>query len=358
MITASAGVGAFALIVSTVVGFGFHSFSSDISKGVEGPAGIVIFVLLSSLTTILLVLDDACIGLLRGDLQLRRNTVFAVSKLVLLPILILFWATSSGIELVLAWLAGLGISLLFMAYELLNLTKGQSSRLDFRRIFEKRTLMFRHHWLNLSVQAPRLILPILVAVIVSPQANAAFTATWLVVGFVQIIPSLLSTVLFALAPGDEEALHRECRKTMRISLVVSVVSAPFFFIFSGLILRVFGPQYAVAGTTMGILGLATYPGAIKSHYVAISRVRGKMQQAVFLTIIGVTLEVGFSAAGGALWGLNGVALGLLVGLVVEAFVYAPTVFGVLIEGRASRTISTEHVANIEEEATSPDRNMQ
>ncbi len=145
---------------------------------------------------------------------------------------------------------------------------------------------------------------------------------------------------------------------MHISLVVSVVSAPFFFIFSGLILKLFGPQYAIAGTTMGILGLATYPGAIKSHYVAISRVRGKMQQAVFLTIIGATLEVGFAAAGAALWGLNGVAWGLLIALVVEAVVYAPTVFGVLLAARASRINSTEHISNAEDEVISPDRNVQ
>ena len=84
--------------------------SSAIRQGVHGPVGLLVFTLLGTLTTVLLVLDDSCIGLFRGDLQLKRNAVFAVSKLALLPVLIWAWASPSGIELVVAWLAGLAIS--------------------------------------------------------------------------------------------------------------------------------------------------------------------------------------------------------------------------------------------------------
>jgi len=86
MLTAAATVGIFSLVLSVVVGIGLQSLSSAIREGVHGPVGLLVFVLLGALTTILLVLDDACIGLLRGDLQLSRNAVFAVSKLALLPL--------------------------------------------------------------------------------------------------------------------------------------------------------------------------------------------------------------------------------------------------------------------------------
>jgi O-antigen/teichoic acid export membrane protein len=329
MLTAAVVVGLLAAVTSAGVGILFQFLSTSISEGVAGSTGDIVFVLLAVLSTILLVLDDACIGLLRGDLQLRRNAVFAVGKLILLPLLITVWAAQSGIELVVAWSGGLIVSMLVLVLELGRLTNGQSSRLDFQNIFRKRHLMFRHHWLNLSIQSPRLIFPVLVALIVGPTANAAFTATILVVGVVQMIPNLLSTVLFALAPGDEESLRREVRKTMRISLVLSIASAPCFFIFSDLVLRLFGPNYVVASTAMGILGLSTYPYAIKSHYVAIARVQGNMQQAVLRTMTGASLEVGLAAAGAALHGLTGVAIGILLALSLEALVYAPSVFGVL-----------------------------
>ena len=115
-----------------------------------------------------------------------------------------------------------------LVLELGRLTEGQSSRLDFQNLFLKRHLMFRHHWLNISIQSPRLIFPVVVALIVGPTANAAFTAAILVVGVVQMIPNLLSTVLFALAPGDEESLRREVHRTMRISLVLSIVVGSVF----------------------------------------------------------------------------------------------------------------------------------
>jgi O-antigen/teichoic acid export membrane protein len=344
----SVSVATFVVAVAAAVGFQFST--SAISDGVAGAIGVLVFVLLAIFSTDLLVLDDACIGLLRGDLQLRRNVVFAVSKLALLPILITVWASRSGVELVVAWTTGLALSMLLVVLELGKLTKGQSSRLDFRNLLLKRQLMFRHHWLNISIQSPRLIFPVLVALIISPSANAAFTATFLVVGIVQTIPNLLSTVLFALAPGDDEALRREVKKTMKISLVLSVASAPFFFVFASSILKLFGPEYAVASLAMGFLGLSTYPYAIKSHYVSIARVQGRMHQAVLWTMAGAFLEAGFAAAGAAIHGLTGVSIGILVALSLEAIVYSPTVFNVLRSKQGARPDVTKN-----ENAGAPDQ---
>ncbi len=336
ILTAATSVGVFALIVSGIVGTVLVSASSTFREGLSGPVGILVLALLSALTTVLLVLDDSCVGLMRGDLQLRRNTVFAVSKLLILPVLITVWPDRSGTELVVAWMAGLAVSLVVLARGLQSLTAGQSSRLQFRRLFEKRRLMVGHHWLNLSVQSPYLVLPVLVTVILGPEANAAYTAASLVVAFVLVIPTHLSVVLFALAPGDEVALRREVRKTMRICLVLALASAPFFVIFSSPILRIFGEDYKTATAAMAVLGFCTYPYAVKAHYVAIARVRGRMQQAALWTMVGAGLEIGLAAAGANLYGLTGVAVGFLAAYLIEAAFYSPSVFGTLRAARGSR----------------------
>jgi O-antigen/teichoic acid export membrane protein len=341
MLTAAATVGIFSLVLSVVVGIGLQSLSSAIREGVHGPVGLLVFVLLGALTTSLLVLDDACIGLLRGDLQLSRNAVFAVSKLALLPLLIWAWASPSGIELVVAWFAGIAISLLTLSIQLLSLTRGESSRLDFRQIFEKRRLMVGHHWLNLSIQASRLLLPVMVVLIIGPRANAAFTAAFLVAGFINVIPTQLSTVLFALAPGDEGALRHQVRKTMRICSVLSLVSAVGFLLFGGLILSAFGHDYLRATAALVVLALTTYPQSIKAHYVAIARVRGQMQQAAFRTTIGAALEIGVAAAGAVVYGLTGLAFGFLVALLLEAVLFSSSVYGVL---RAAHAPASRRVA--------------
>jgi O-antigen/teichoic acid export membrane protein len=329
MLTAAAGVGTVALVVATCGGLVLERVSSAFQNTFSGPVGILIFAFLSALTTVLLVLDDSCVGLLRGDIQFRRNAIFAVSKLLFLPLLIAVWPNSSGEELVVAWLAGLAVSLASLSYQLGKLTRGQSSRLSFRRIFEKRSLMFRHHWLNLSIQSSRLILPVLVIAVVGPQATAAYTVAMLVVSFVNIIPSHLSTVLFALAPGDEAALRREVRHTMRLCLYLSIASAPFFLLLCRPILEAFGPSYEMASAALATLGFTTYPMAVKAHYVAISRVRGRMHQAAFRTMIGAIAEIGLAAAGGEIHGITGVAMGFLAATIVEAVLFSPLVFGVL-----------------------------
>lgn len=329
MLTAATLVGLVSAVTAGVVSLVVHTFSTTVRSGLTGPVGTPVFVLLSVFTTVLVVLDDACIGLLRGDLQLWRNTVFAVSKLLLLPLLILAWASQSGAELVVAWLAGLAISLVTLTIKLTQLTRGQPSGLDFRGLFAKRRLMAGHHWLNISISAPRLVLPILVATVVSPEANASNTAAMLVIGFVNVIPSHLATVLFALKPGDESALRREVKKTMRICLVLSLTSAPFFFLFAHFILSIFGPSYTSASTALVILGFTTYPMAVKAHFVSISRVRGRMARAGISTLIGACFEVGLAAAGAAVYGLTGVAAGYFAAVLIEVAIYGPVVFGVL-----------------------------
>ena len=67
MLTAAAGVGVVAYILSAGVGIGLASLSTTLREGLNGPGSILIFAVLSALTTVLVLLDDACIGLLRGD---------------------------------------------------------------------------------------------------------------------------------------------------------------------------------------------------------------------------------------------------------------------------------------------------
>ncbi len=318
-----------AIIFSSITWIVFDKIKNGIGRGVAGPTGLCIFALLTAITTILVVLDDSSIGLLRGDLQLKRNAVFSVSKLMILPILIWVWPSRSGTELVLSWLIGLVISLGTIGRSLWGVTRKQPAHFDFKLLIEKRRLMVGHHSLNLSILAPPLILPIVVVSIVGATADAAYTAAILVVGFVNVIPSHLSTVLFAVAPGDDETLRIEVRKTMRICLALAACTGPFFLVFSGFILGIFGSTYQSATTAMVILGFTTYPSAIKSHYVAIARVRGRMRQAALWTTIGGGLEVGLAASLGAVFGLTGVASGYLAALLIEASLFSPTVFRVL-----------------------------
>src|SRR6202020_1173592 len=79
-----------------------------------------------------------------------------------------------------------------------------------------------HNWLNLALVAPYSLIPVLVTVIVSPAANAAFYAAWMLSGFLKIVPTHLSTVLFAIAAADPQVIARKLRFTLRLSLLIGL----------------------------------------------------------------------------------------------------------------------------------------
>src|SRR5207253_8183724 len=56
----------------------------DLGLAGRGPATVLLFAAGVSLTAVTLVLDQALVGLLRGELQLVRNAVFALVKLLAL----------------------------------------------------------------------------------------------------------------------------------------------------------------------------------------------------------------------------------------------------------------------------------
>jgi O-antigen/teichoic acid export membrane protein len=173
------------------------------------------------------------------------------------------------------------------------------------------------------------VLPIIVAWIVSPSANASFYVALFTVSFVNVIPTQLSTALFALRPGDESALREEMRVSMKICVVLSVVSGPVFLFGSRIILEMFRHNYVDAAPAMAILGFTTLPSAIKAHYVAIARVRQQMRRAALRTSCAALVEVAASIAGAELYGATGVALGLLSAYVLEAVLLGPTVINTI-----------------------------
>jgi O-antigen/teichoic acid export membrane protein len=90
--------------------------------------------------------------------------------------------------------------------------------------------------------------------------------------------------------------------------------------FAGPVLRIFGESYESATATLRILALGVFPLVIKTHYVAIHRVRRTLGRAMPIAWAGTALELGGGALGAALGGLSGVAWGWLAGLLIEAVV--------------------------------------
>ena len=147
------------------------------------------------LTGMSLVFDQATIGLMRGSLQLSRNIVFAAAKLLILPAAAIILHDQFGIGILSAWVAGTAISMIMIAIRLRFADADILPRPDWAVLRGLGRTALAHNWLNLAVTIPQTLIPVLVIVVVSPSANAAFYAAWTLAGFLKIVPTHLSTVL-------------------------------------------------------------------------------------------------------------------------------------------------------------------
>ena len=173
---------------------------------------------------------------------------------------------------------------------------------------------------------PLSLVPFEVLVVRGAAETARFAIAFLIVGFLNFIPSAMGQVLFAEASRGGVPLGRQLRKALRgvyglilPSVTILLVAAPF-------VLRLFGQSYARDATgCLRLLTLSVLPAGgtylVDSLLVARDRtVAYTFMQvanaALVLGCVGILLPRGLTAAGGG-WALAQ-CLSLALGLVVLA----------------------------------------
>ena len=318
--------------VSAVLGIIFALIAPLVSAELRTLAGGVGTLLLFTagvvLTAVTLVLDQAMIGMLRGELQLWRNAIFAVGKLGVLWLVGLWAAGGGGLPIYTTWTLGNLASIIGMA--LIAAMAGARLRVCRPRWELLRRLpgaALGHHALNLALQLPALALPVIVTAILSAALNASFYMSWLLLHLVFAIPYTLTTVLYAAGIGDRATFAHKLRLTLGLAIALGVLSNIVLWAGADMLLGVFGHAYAEqAGGSLRIMGLAVFPLIIKDHFVAVQRVHERIPRAALLAMIGSALELAGAAIGASVDGLVGLSIGLVLALCVEAAFMARTVY--------------------------------
>jgi O-antigen/teichoic acid export membrane protein len=319
----SCGLGSLAL------GLGFAVVTPHVSDNFAnmiGPPGReALFAAGVALTAVTLVFDQATIGLMRGGLQLGRNIAFAVAKVLLLPAAAIILRDQSGDGITLSWMAGMALSLVLVAIRLWTGGERVLSRPDWSVLrYLGRTAM-AHNWLNLAMTMPFYLLPVLVTVIVSPSANAAFYIAVMLTTFLFIVPAHLSTVLFAVVAADPRVVARKLRFALRVSFLIGIPGMAVLILGAHQALSLFGKSYTVATLPMWLVTLG-YPAAVpKSLYIAVCRAAGQIPRAALILTVCSGVEMAAAAAGGVAGGLIGLSLALLAVRYGEALVTTPPV---------------------------------
>jgi O-antigen/teichoic acid export membrane protein len=326
------------VVAGTALGLGFALIAPLVSSNLgplnESIPSIAFFAIGVGLTALAFVLDQALIGLLHGGLQLVRNVVFAVVKLVGL-IVIAVSVTSAGAPWIYgAWVVGIAASLLILI-RFYARRDGDALRPSFALLIQMRAAAASHAAVNLALETADLAMPILVVSLLSASANASFYIAWMIAGFLVMVPLSLSMVAYAIASVDADGLSRRFRFTFAISLGFGLLANLVLVPAASPILQIFGQSYADQGTLpLHILALGVFPLTFKTHYVAIHRVERRLGSALPIVWGGTLLELGGGALGAILGGLSGVAWGWLAGLCIEALVMGPDVIRGLYSARS------------------------
>lgn len=330
---------------SLVLAVGFTTLAPHFSQRFEHVSGTLaqtaLFAVGVVLTGTSLVFDQATIGLMRGGLQLTRNTIFAAAKLLALPVAAIFLHEKFGVGMVASWVAGIALSMIVLGIWLRFGGSRVLHRPDWRVLRRLGGTALAHNWLNLAMTIPLTLIPVLVTVIVSPSANAAFYAAWMLSGFLKIVPLHLSTVLFAIAAADPQIIARKLRFTLRLSLLVGLPSMAVLGFGAHLALGMFGPGYARAATLpLCLLVIGYLPTIPKMLYIAVCRAVGRIPRAAAVMTAAAVMEVGAAAAGGTYGGLKGLSFALLGVYILEGLVTSPPVIRAAIgSGRHRRADS-------------------
>lgn len=313
----------------------FQVLWTDPISSVLFAAGVVI-------NTLGLLIDQALIGMLRGSTQFMRNAAFAIVKLLLLLVLGSL-VQRNGIAIYTTWTVGALLSLLMLLL-IPDIRKVlRPERPDWRVLGSLPGAALTHHMLNLALQLPSLTLPMVVTTLLSAELNASFYMAWLNLLLVFAVPYALTMVLYAMGASNPIAFAQKARWTMRTAFVLAVISNGIIWIGAELLLGLFGQRYAAeAAWPLRIMALGVFPLIIKDHYVALSRVHGRIKTAAGIATLGSLLEVSFGAAGALLNGLHGVAIGFVIALVCEALLTARSVYKVLSVSEVDRVSTSLH----------------
>lgn len=332
--TTRAGLVSAALLASALgsllLGLGFVVVAPHVSShfavlmGTPGRAAL--FVTGAVVTGVTIVFDQGTIGLLRGRLQLARNVVFAVAKLLILPAAAIFLHDAFGFGVTAAWVAGMALSLAAIAAWLQFKGTRVLPRPHLGILRQLGWTAMAHNWLNISIAVPFTVLPVLVTVLVSPAANGAYYAASMLAGFLSIVPAHLSTVLFAVVAGNPRVTARKLRFALWLSFVVGVPGMIVLGFGAHFLLSLFGPGYASEATVPLVLLALSYPfGVPRALYIAVCRSQGRITRAAVVLTTFSAVELGVAAAGAVSGGLIGMSLWLFACRFVEALLVTPPV---------------------------------
>jgi hypothetical protein len=164
-----------------------------------------------------------------------------------------------------------------------------------------------------------------------------------------MVPSHLSTVLFAMAAAEPEEIAHRVRFANKLSYAIGLPVVAVLVLGSHWILSIYGPGYArVATIPMALVALGYIPSVPKALYIAICRANGRTTFVAVLLSVFTVVEIGGAVVGGIYDGLNGLAAGIFISLVAQGLYVTPPILRVILPRHAQPSTAPRPVISYAE----------
>jgi O-antigen/teichoic acid export membrane protein len=143
-----------------------------------------------------------------------------------------------------------------------------------------------NHLLTLTERLPALLVPVLVAHLVSPEATAYWYPAWMLVWVAYMVPIQVGLVQFSEGVRRPGELRKTVRSGFASGLVLGGAVAVLLAVLAHPLLAVIGAEYADASATaLRVLTLGLIPFAVWQSYNARCRAAGQVREGIVAGLV-------------------------------------------------------------------------
>lgn len=259
----------------------------------QEPDWLIGFTLATAATTIFTLQDSVLTGLQSARWIPLENSLYALTKLVLLVALAALLPAAGPFV---AWNAPLLPAILAINYLIFRrlIPRDRSvGSLDRRKVIR---MAAGNYGGNLFALVGNMYLPILVANQIGAAEAAYFFIPWMICISLQLVALNVTTSLTVEAALDMPRLRRLCRQALTHSMRLVAPLAALTALVAPLALLVFGQAYADAGTSLlRLLTLGAIPNVFVALGIAVARIEHKGQIVVAVQGVQFAIVLGLSA---------------------------------------------------------------
>jgi O-antigen/teichoic acid export membrane protein len=274
----------------------------------ENPLYLFAFVFFCAVSSLNGFSDNTFVASRRSGFVVASGLIFGVSK-VILAIALASFLTTFGIFA--SWGIGLTAALLISIFIFLpKAQKGYRFAITIKKNILRDMLgySFANYFSVLLWGAPALIFPLMVVNMLGAEANAYFYIGWALSNVIVIIPTSVTTSLFAEGSYNEAQLKTHILRSLKMIFLLLIPAVIAVLLLADKLLLLFGAQYSEnAAQLVRIMALAVLPLTINIVYLNIKRVQKDLKKIVqmpaFIAFISILLalillpQAGFNGAG-------------------------------------------------------------